>query len=93
MAAQSHEAVDRWAAARTLALADLQRAWDAAAADTAPSCDAPAAQSALGQAVDAARANHCSWGDIANVLGIARGNAYQRYRTKPLKPKLHTPPL
>ena len=41
------------------------------------------AQGTLQAAVDAARAQHVQWGEIGAVLGIARGNAYQRYRRRP----------
>jgi hypothetical protein len=34
----------------------------------------------LRAAVDAARKAGVKWGEIGEVLGIARGNAYQRYR-------------
>lgn len=34
-------------------------------------------------AVDAARELDVQWGPIGSALGIARGNAYQRYRKRP----------
>jgi hypothetical protein len=37
-------------------------------------------------AVDAARDLGVEWGQIGSALGIARGNAYQRYRRKPHLP-------
>jgi hypothetical protein len=43
-----------------------------------------AAQSAVRKAVEAACDAGCGWGQIGDVLGIARGNAYQKYRRKPL---------
>ncbi len=41
------------------------------------------AQRELQTAVDAARDLDIGWGQIGSALGIARGNAYQRYRRKP----------
>jgi hypothetical protein len=41
------------------------------------------AQQELQDAVDAARDLDVEWGQIGIALGIARGNAYQRYRRKP----------
>lgn len=41
------------------------------------------AQRELQNTVDAARDLDVEWGRIASVLGIARGNAYQRFRRKP----------
>jgi hypothetical protein len=43
----------------------------------------PAARSDLQQAVDAARELGIGWTKIGDVLGIASGNAYQRYRKRP----------
>ena len=40
----------------------------------------------LRDAVDAARALGVEWGEIGAALGIARGNAYQRYRKRPGDP-------
>jgi hypothetical protein len=40
------------------------------------------AERELQGAVDAARDRHVQWGEIGAVLGIARGNAYQRYRKR-----------
>ena len=37
----------------------------------------------LRDAVDAARDAGVAWGQIGDALGIARGNAYQRYRHPP----------
>ena len=39
-------------------------------------------QRELQSAVDAARALGAGWGQIGAALGIARGNAYQRFRKK-----------
>ncbi|MCW2729444.1 MAG: hypothetical protein JWR13_260 [Mycobacterium sp.] len=41
------------------------------------------AQREVQNAVDAARDLDVEWGQIGSALGIARGNAYQRYRKKP----------
>ncbi len=41
------------------------------------------AQRELQTTVDAARDLDVEWGQIGSVLGIARGNAYQRFRRKP----------
>lgn len=41
------------------------------------------AEGTLQAAVDAARGQHVQWGEIGAALGIARGNAYQRYRQRP----------
>lgn len=41
------------------------------------------AEGRLRMAVQAARDAGVEWGDIGSVLGIARGNAYQRYRRRP----------
>lgn len=38
-------------------------------------------------AVDAARELDVEWGEIGTALGIARGNAYQRYRKRPGDPE------
>ena len=40
------------------------------------------AQRELQSAVDAARELGAGWGQIGAALGIARGNAYQRFRKK-----------
>ncbi|MDP9166675.1 MAG: hypothetical protein M3O32_11555 [Actinomycetota bacterium] len=40
------------------------------------------AKRGLHAAVDAAREVGVEWGRIGDVLGIARGNAYQRYRRR-----------
>lgn len=41
------------------------------------------AERRLRDAVDAARDAGVAWGTIGQKLGIARGNAYQRYRKRP----------
>jgi hypothetical protein len=43
----------------------------------------------LAAAVSAARDAGLTWGTIANVLGVARGNAYQRYRHRPPQAPWH----
>ena len=43
------------------------------------------AQHRLQDAVDVARDLGVEWGPIGTTLGIARGNAYQRFRKKPLR--------
>jgi hypothetical protein len=40
------------------------------------------AERELQGAVDAARDQQVQWGEIGSVLGIARGNAYRRYRRR-----------
>ena len=49
------------------------------------------AEGDLQRAVDAARDLEVGWGQIGSALGIARGNAYQRYRTKPSQHGLRVP--
>lgn len=44
--------------------------------------DEPASQDQLRAAIDAARSVGVGWNTIGDVLGIARGNAYQRYRRR-----------
>jgi hypothetical protein len=91
MTAKTHWADAGWVRARRLALAHLKQARDTLrrAADR----DVPAAQSAVTEAVQAAREKDCSWGDIGEVLGLARGSAYKRYRTKPCPPTSEATPL
>jgi hypothetical protein len=45
--------------------------------------EAETAVKELQAAVDDARAENVAWGAIGEVLGITRGNAYQRYRHRP----------
>lgn len=40
------------------------------------------AELSMQAAVDRARAHDVPWGRIADALGIARGNAYRRYRPR-----------
>jgi hypothetical protein len=42
-----------------------------------------AARDRIQNAVDAARSVGIGWEQIGEVLGMARGNAYQRYRHRP----------
>lgn len=53
------------------------------------------ADEALRLSIDAAVEAGHSWGAIGECLGIARGNAYQKYRRPPLRatPKFNAPPL
>ena len=45
--------------------------------------DVESAQRDLQAAVNTARGLDVGWGEIGAALGIARGNAYQRFRSKP----------
>ena len=45
--------------------------------------DTPISQEHLRSAVDAARDVGVGWTKIGDTLGIASGNAYQRYRRRP----------
>jgi hypothetical protein len=62
------------------ALADAE---DAAA-------DVTACQQRLRSAIQSARDADVTWMQIGDVLGIARGSAYQRYRSRP-HPNRRTP--
>jgi hypothetical protein len=53
------------------------------AAQRAEVDDTPTARDALRCAVDEARATGVGWTRIGDILGIASGNAYQRYRKRP----------
>lgn len=44
----------------------------------------PATKDALQAAVDTARDLGVSWQSIGNAVGMRRGNAYQRFRPRPL---------
>jgi hypothetical protein len=48
--------------------------------------DTPEIRNELTQAVDAARSVGVGWTRIGDTLGIASGNAYQRYRKRPTRP-------
>ncbi|GAB7066797.1 hypothetical protein H7J06_28380 [Mycobacterium hodleri] len=52
----------------------------ATATATGGTSEVQGAQHRLQIAVDAARDAGVAWGEIGDVLGLARGNAYQRYR-------------
>ncbi len=56
----------------------------AAAAERAKVIGTPASRNDLHDAVDAARAVGVGWTRIGDTLGIASGNAYQRYRKSPV---------
>jgi hypothetical protein len=45
--------------------------------------DTPMSREQLRSAVDAARDARVGWTKIGDTLGIASGNAYQRYRRRP----------
>jgi len=63
--------------------AELQRLEQARhALDRAANADIPAARLEVQAAAEAARDAGCGWTQIGDVLGIARGNAYQRYRKR-----------
>ena len=55
----------------------------AVAAQEAEAADTEVTRCALRKAVDAARKVGVGWTKIGDVLGIASGNAYQRYRKRP----------
>lgn len=65
--------VEQEAALRRLADADRQ----------VRETDTPASREQLRSAVDAARDAGVGWTKIGDTLGIASGNAYQRYRRRP----------
>jgi hypothetical protein len=68
----------RWTAEHEEA---LRRLADAALA--VKHSDTPDSQEHLRSAVDAARDMGIGWTKIGDTLGIASGNAYQRYRKRP----------
>jgi hypothetical protein len=47
------------------------------------------AQAAIQAAAEDARDAGCTWTQIGDVLGIARGNAYRRYRKAPSTRNTH----
>ena len=61
------------------ARAALEHARDAGSPE-----DGTAAQRRLRGAIDAARDAGVTWMQIGTLFGIARGNAYQQYRRRPL---------
>jgi hypothetical protein len=66
----------------------LANGWLMAAKRTRSVVVIESAQRDLQNAVDAARDLDIEWGPIGSALGIARGNAYQRYRRKPAARRL-----
>lgn len=62
---------------------DVLAVLDAAIARTREVGAHAAAEDGLRDAVDAARSAGIPWGIIGDRLGMARGNAYQRYRRRP----------
>ncbi len=71
----------KWSAEQDDAVRQL-----AAAAEVAQRADTPASREQLRSAVDAARDAGVGWTKIGDTLGIASGNAYQRYRQLPITP-------
>jgi hypothetical protein len=71
-------------AATSIALHDVAEAghWVTEAKRTNSAARIAHAERALQAAVDAARDQQVPWGEIGSALGIARGNAYQRYRKR-----------
>ncbi|TPG34170.1 hypothetical protein [Mycolicibacterium hodleri] len=69
---------NRWTTDHDTAVQQL-----AAAVQQVRESDTPAAQEQLRSAVDAARQVGVGWTRIGDTLGIASGNAYQRYRMRP----------
>jgi hypothetical protein len=53
------------------------------AAQQVKEADTPISREQLRSAVDAARGAGVGWTKIGDTLGIASGNAYQRYRRRP----------
>ena len=49
------------------------------------------AQNRLPQAVTDARDQGCSWAEIADLLGVTRASAWQRYATRPAPEPKHQP--
>ena len=74
-----------WAAAALDAVSSAGRGV-AAAKRTKSRALVARADRELRTAVDAARELDVEWGEIGTALGIARGNAYQRYRKRPADP-------
>ncbi|BBZ30124.1 hypothetical protein MMAD_44190 [Mycolicibacterium madagascariense] len=75
-----------WAAAALDAVSKAGRAVSAAKRTKSRALVARANRE-LRDAVDAARDVGVEWGEIGTALGIARGNAYQRYRKRPDEPR------
>ena len=68
----------RWTAEQEAAVRHL-----ADAAQQVQEADTPISREQLRSAVDAARYAGVGWTKIGDTLGIASGNAYQRYRRRP----------
>lgn len=65
----------------------------AEAAQRAEATDSAVTREELQKAVDGARNVGVGWTKIGDALGIASGNAYQRYRTRPSsEPACDEPP-
>lgn len=79
------EQLHRSVSQRAMHLARLAEANDAlgAAKRSRMAAEITAAQHRLRAAVDAAREAGAEWMAIGDVLGIARGNAYQKFRRRP----------
>jgi hypothetical protein len=77
----------RGALTRTRSMAEQDAAVEtlAAAAALADQLRTPEYHDLLRAAVDAARDVGVGWMRIGDTLGIARGNAYQRYRKRPIR--------
>jgi hypothetical protein len=77
----------RGAVARARSMAEQDAAVEtlAAAAALAQQLRIPQYDDLLRAAVDAARDAGVGWMRIGDTLGIARGNAYQRYRKRPVR--------
>ena len=69
---------NRWTAEQDAAVRQL-----ADAAEQVKHADTPVSKEQLRSAVDAARDVGVGWTRIGDTLGIASGNAYQRYRRRP----------
>jgi hypothetical protein len=71
-------------AATAMAVQDVVEAghWVIAVKRTNSAARIAQAERALQAAVDNARDQQVPWGEIGSALGIARGNAYQRYRKR-----------
>ena len=71
-----------WTAEQEAALRHLSEA-----TQQVKEADTPTARAQLNAAVDAARVAGIGWTKIGDTLGIASGNAYQRYRRRPISPQ------
>jgi isopropylmalate/homocitrate/citramalate synthase len=68
----------RWTAEHDEAIRQLS-----SAAQRVEESDTPDTRAELAEAVEAAREAGVGWTKIGDTLGIASGNAYQRYRQRP----------